>query len=131
MSTPIATQVHGRFKVFTGPLAADGTFGDLGEQVSRWASSAKVAPKSIGVEYLESAKKLLLSIGYRDDEPGYGVTLACRRVGTLGALDAADVARLEKLMAEASAKVQNIICHELYVTDANELLMVFMSHRAG
>jgi hypothetical protein len=127
----IAGQVHGKFKVFNGTLAPDGTLGALGSQVENWVASAKVAPKSIGVEFIESAGSLLLSVGYRDDEPGYPIKLSAVRIGTIESTDAAGLAAIEKSMVGASAKVSNIICHELYVTAKNELLMVFMSHQAG
>ena len=33
-------------------------------------------------------------------------------------------------MAEASAKYPNIICHELYMTDERDFMMVFMTHES-
>jgi len=124
----IAEQVHGKFKVFTGKLAADGSLGTLGTEVESWAAAAKVAPKSIGVEFIESSGSLLLSVGYRDDEPGYPVKLSAVRIGKIESTDAAGLGLIERQMASASSKVSNIICHELYVTAQNDLLMVFMSH---
>jgi hypothetical protein len=127
----ITDQVHGKFKVFTGNLAADSTLGALGGEVEAWVRSAKVAPKSIGVEYLESSRNLLLSVGYRDDESPYNVRLTAVEVGKLESLDAAGLGKVEQAMAAASAKVKNIICHELYVTETHTLLMVFMAHDAA
>ena len=127
----IADQVHAKFKVFTGQLAADGTLGKLGSDVESWVTSAKVAPKSIGVEFLESAGVLILSVGYRDDEPPYQVKLTSVRVGTVASVDPAGLATIERAMSDASSKLSNVICHELYVTGDNALLMVFMAHRAG
>jgi hypothetical protein len=34
---------------------------------------------------------------------------------------------LEQAMSEAAQKQTNIICHELYVTDDREFLMIFMT----
>ena len=127
----ITEQVHSRFKVFTGKLAADRTLGVLASEIEEWVRSAKVAPKSIGVEYLESSKQLILSVGYRDDESPYQIKLTSVEIGPLGQLDAPGLAKLEQAMTRASASVKNIICHELYVTETNELLMVFMAHQAG
>ncbi len=31
-------------------------------------------------------------------------------------------------MGEAADKISGIICHELFVTDAREFVMVFMTH---
>jgi hypothetical protein len=37
---------------------------------------------------------------------------------------------LEKAMAEASQKHANIICHELYVTEEEDFILVLMTHQA-
>lgn len=124
----IADQVHTKFKLFTGPLDKTGTLGVLAGEVATWARTAKVAAKSIGVEYVEKSGMLILSIGYRDDEPAYPIKLAAARVGPIGKLDATDLRKLEQAMAEAATKHENVICHELYVTDANELFVVTMAH---
>ena len=124
----IADQVHDKFKLFTGTLDAGGNIGKLAGEVAAWVASAKVAPKSIGVEFLEGNKHLILSVGYRDDEAAYGITLASSKVGKVGKLDAADLAKLETDMGAAAAKQQHVICHELYVTDQNELFIVTMQH---
>jgi hypothetical protein len=124
-------QVHGKFKVFSGTLGADRTMGALAGEAEAWVRSAKVAPKSIGVEYVEAAGRLLLSIGYRDDEPGYAVTLTTVEIGRIEGLDAGGLAKVEQAMASAGGKLSNVICHELYVTDKNDLLMVFMTRAAG
>ena len=121
-------QVHAKFKIFSGPLAADGTIGGLADQVSAWVSEAKVAPKSIGVEYLEAAGELLLSVGYRDNEPAYAVELRSVPVGPLRALGADEHARIEGAMAAASKSAAPVICHEIYVNKQGELFMVFMRH---
>jgi hypothetical protein len=126
----VAGQVHNKFKVFSGTLGADRTMGGLAREVESWVRSAKVAPKSIGVEYVEAAGRLLLSIGYRDDEPGYAVALTTVEVGRIEALDAPGLAKVEQAMAAATAKLNDVICHELYVTGSNELLMVFMTRAA-
>ena len=124
----IADQVHTKFKLFTGSLDADGNMATLARQVTGWAKDAKVAPKSIGVEFIEGNKKMILSVGYRDDEPAYGITLASSKIGKLGKLDAGELATLEKAMADSAARIKNVICHELYVTDANDLFVVTMAH---
>jgi hypothetical protein len=126
----IAHQVHNKFKLFAGALDADGTIGALAKQAASWANGARVAPKSIGVEYLESSKKILLTIGYRDDESAYAIQLTSVPITRLGALDGADVSRVEGEMEKASSKLSNIICHELYVTETGDLTMVFMTHQA-
>jgi hypothetical protein len=126
----IADQVHTKFKLFAGSLDKAGNIGTLAADVAAWAKGAKVAPKSIGVEFVEGSKKLILSVGYRDDEKPYAVKLTSAKVGVVAKLDAAELTKLEKAMGEAATKHKNVICHELYVTAANELFIVVMAHES-
>ncbi len=122
-------QVHSKFKLFRGKLQKGNKITKLAAEVEAWAKSAKVAPKSVGIEYLEGDGKLVLSIGYRDDEAGYGIKLSAVGLGRVKKLKKDQLADLEKKMAAASAKVAQVICHELFVTDDHDFVMVFMSQR--
>ena len=124
----IANQTHGKFKVFAGKLGADNGLGNLADQVSAFASDHKVAAKSIGVEYLESAESLIITLGYRDDEEHYPIKLETVSLGKMFDLGQ-DFSALEQKMSEASQTVENIICHELFVTEDKDFLMVFMTHQ--
>ena len=119
----VAAQVHHRFKVFTGGAGADGGVAGLAAEVERFVRERGVAAKSIGVEFLESARKLVLTLGYRDDEPGYGVRLTSRSLGKVDSLD--DLGGLEARMGEAAGDLDGVLCHELFVTDDGEFVMVF------
>ena len=128
MST-VKNQVHTNFKVFVGELAADGPIGDLGMMVSSFAKTEGVAAKSIGVEYLESLKKIVITLGYRTDESPYPIrlqTVALRKVQVL----AGDFSALESTMAKAAEKHSNVICHELYATENQDFFLVLMTHDA-
>jgi hypothetical protein len=125
----IANQVHGKFKVFAGVLDADKSLGSLAGDVAAFVRDNEVAAKSIGIEYLESTGNIIVTLGYRDDEPWYPISLKCVSLGHVDAL-AGDFAALESAMSAASQKQKNIICHELYVTEDREFLMVFMTHNA-
>lgn len=120
-------QIHNKFKIFTGALAADKTIGPLADQISGFVAEHKVAAKSIGVEYLESAKKLIITLGYREGDDSYGVKVSTVSLGKIGGLESGDVTRLEAAMTEACERIENIICHELYITDDGDFLVVFMS----
>jgi hypothetical protein len=122
----IASQVHSKFKVFAGELDANKTIGPLAGQITKFVSESKVAAKSIGVEYIESAARLIITLGYRDDEPWYPVEINCVSLGKIDARGS-DCAALEQAMSRAAQKHSNIICHELYVTDDREFLMIFMT----
>lgn len=125
----IAKQVHEKFKIFTGELAADGTIGKLADEVAAFANKSKIAAKSIGVAYLEPSKRLVITLGYRDDEEPYPVKLHSIHLGKADA-KATDFHSLETSMAKATGKYRNIICHELYVTSGHDFTMVLMTHEA-
>src|ERR1700689_956083 len=129
MSHHITRQVHDKFKIFSGALAADGTIGKIADEVAAFASKAKIAPKSIGVAYLEPSKHIVVTLGYRDDEEPYGVKLHSVRLGKIE-VKGNDFSALEEKMAKAGAKHRNIICHELYVTGGNDFTVVVMTHEA-
>ena len=125
----IAKQVHARFKVFVGELAPDKSIGDLAAAVAVFASQRKVAAKSIGVEYLESLKRLVITLGYRDDEPFYPIQLHSVALGKIQVL-AGNFSVLENAMVEAAEKYSSVICHELYATEEQDFVLVLMTHKA-
>jgi hypothetical protein len=123
----IKHQTHGKFKVFAGKLGANNELGDLANKVSDFAADNKIAAKSIGVEYLESSESLIITLGYRDDEEHYGIKLETVNLGKMNI--GQDFSALEQKMSDASQSVNNIICHELFVTEDKDFLMVFMTHQ--
>ena len=127
--TNICDQVHNHFKVFVHSYDKRTGPGELSAAVSEWVKSSGAAPKSIGVEYLEGARQLVLTVGYRDDEPGYPVAVKAVPLGPLGHLDEAGCADLEARMAAAAQGLGHVICHELYITGDHEVAMVFLLQR--
>lgn len=121
------TQVHDHFKVFTTTTGGAAGVSLLSAEVTAWVAAEGVAAKSIGVEYLEAAGVLVLTVGYRRDEPGYPVGLHAVSLGRLETLDAASLLSLEARMAASAAGVKQILCHELFVTADREFFMVFMA----
>ena len=120
----VAAQVHQKFKVFTG-TPDQGGLGPLGGEVEQFVRDRGIAPKSIGVEFLERAGKLILTLGYRDDEPPYEVRLTARSLGIIDGLE--DTAGLEQRMGAAAGELAGVLCHELFVTNEDEFVMVFMA----
>lgn len=116
-------QEHTKFKIFTKEFSAESSIDNLLEEIVKWASENNVGPKSIGVEYLEGAKNIVMSVGYREDE-NYSVALDCMKIDTLTI--GADYEALEKKMTEAAASKKDIICHELFITGTGDFYMVFM-----
>ena len=127
----IEKQEHHHFKIFSGTLGENNSLGPLAEEVASFVEGQKVAAKSIGVEYLETAKRLIITLGYRKDEEFYPVQLTGVSLGKVEDLATRDdFSQLERAISEASKKVERIICHELYITEGHEFLMVFMTHKA-
>src|SRR5450432_4596231 len=121
-------QIHDKFKIFTGSLAANNSLGALADEVAAFVKGKKVAAKSIGVEYLEASKKVVLSLGYREGEGSFPIKITTASLGKVGGLESGDTSRLEAAMGAASGKISGIICHELYITADGDFLAVFMSH---
>ncbi|HEX9939141.1 MAG TPA: hypothetical protein VGB15_18505 [Longimicrobium sp.] len=120
----MTAQVHDKFKVFTG-IPGNGDLGPIAGQVEQFVRDQQIAPKSIGVEFLERAHKLVLTVGYRDDEPPYEVRLTSRSLGTVDSLD--DLSGLEQRMSAVAGELHGVLCHELFVTNEDEFVMVFMA----
>ena|ERR1700722_12697284 len=129
MAHHIAKQVHDKFKIFSGELAADGTIGKLADEVAAFANKSKIAAKSIGVAHIEPGRRLVITLGYRDDEEAYPVKLHCLPLGKVDT-KAGDFHALETEMAKITGRHRNIICHELYVTGGDNFTMVLMTHEA-
>lgn len=119
------------FKVFSGPLSPENTLGSLAEEVSCFVSDQKVTARSLGVEYLESKRKLVLTLGYSRQPADFGVEVQALPLGKIENLMIAadDFSLLEQAMSEASAQVGNILCHELCIAAGNECLMVLMTRQ--
>jgi hypothetical protein len=77
----VDAQVHSKFKLFSGTLDKGAISRELATEVEEFARNAKAAPKSIGVEYLEHERRVILSLGYRDDEPAYPIRLESASLG--------------------------------------------------
>ncbi|MDH5680328.1 MAG: hypothetical protein OEZ36_01980 [Spirochaetota bacterium] len=122
------SQEHKKFKLFTKDFSSQESLKQLLKEIEKWVADEKVAPKSIGVEYLEKSKHIVMSIGYQDDN-GYKVQLSSELVSKIDLN--ADYSQIEKSMAEAASKHENIICHELFITDSGDFHMVFMVKVAG
>jgi hypothetical protein len=120
----IQEQVHYKFKVFVGSSVAD-----LDSQVQAFTSASTVAAKSIGVEYVETKSKLVLSLGYRDDEPGYAAHLLSEAAGSVDVDSADSLAKLESTLEGVASTVGSVICHELYVTGSGEVYAVFLAQK--
>jgi len=120
----IKNQVHSKFKVFIPEAASDGAMRRLVAMVENFTKDGKIAAKSVGIEYIENKKQLVLSLGYRDDEPGYPCKLTSVPLGRLNLQPNEIAAAMER----AAAGTENVICHEFFVDGEGEFVMVLLSH---
>lgn len=95
------------------------------------------APRSLGIEYVESKGLYVVTVGYDPQAPKAEVIFLDYKIGNLfealepgdGASDKLDVASLEYRMAEVLREVQEsgtYLCHEIFVTTNGDLSMVVM-----
>lgn len=113
------TQAHSKFKAFItqGPItqaALDEFANDL--------NGANVAPKSVGVEYLEESKRTILSIGYSTGGSPYAVSLKQENLGKVEVTPDA----IAKALEAAASRNDNVICHEFYATEDGTFYAVLM-----
>jgi hypothetical protein len=118
-------QVHDRFKLFIGTLDDAGHITELAKVIHEWVAKDKVAVKSVGAAV--SNGKLLLTIGFRDDEPTYDVVLHSSKIGRVGALDADEISRFTRAIESGGMNWPPVIGHSLYVTKNNDLYLAVLS----
>jgi hypothetical protein len=115
-------QTHEKFKIFRG-ASKKGEFTELFGQLEAFANKPNHSAKSIGVEYLESHKELIITLGYTDVEgQGNDVKLDVKKIGALS--DSNE--KLESAIQVAAHSLKNVICHALYINENDEMSMIFM-----
>jgi hypothetical protein len=112
---------HSQFKIFKGKLES---IGDIKSKIESFVSDNKVSARSIGIEFIEHTKEVLVSLGYAKDGDYSPVSIDAVNFGKV---DLNDTAAIEKMMSDAAEKQKNVICHELCITDTDEFMMLFMS----
>jgi hypothetical protein len=119
------TQVHDRFKLFAGALDDAGHIKDLAAVVHAWVAKDKVAVKSVGAAVANG--KLLLTIGYRADEPTFPIELHSLKIGRIGALEPDEVTMYNRAIESGGMNWPPVIGHALYATKQNDLYLVILS----
>jgi hypothetical protein len=114
-------QPHHKFKAFV----ASGS--DVIQRAEAVLNAHHIAPKSLGVEYIESQDLLVLTLGYRDDEPAHPFKLTEIKIGKIELTDSAIAAAMEGAASHlAHQGVTGVICHEFYVNKVGEFFAVFL-----
>ena len=120
-----------KFKVFvqgeTESLAA------VGERVEQFVATTPCAPKSIGIEFLETKGVNIITLGYDPNGTPTQIGLSFKEVGnvlealTPGEGDKLDIAGIEFQMAEFSSQFTTSLCHEVSVHENGTMTMLVMS----
>ena len=112
---------HNQFKVFKGKLES---INDIKGKIESFVIESKVSAKSIGIEFIEHTKEVLISLGYNNDDSSSVISI---EVVNFGKIDLNNTESIERIMSETAQKQKNVICHELCITDKDEFMMIFMS----
>ena len=118
-------QVHDKFKLFTGVLDDAGHIKDVAALVHEWAKKDKIAVKSVGAAV--AAGKLMLTIGYRDDEEPYEIELHSSKIGRVGELDKDEQQRFTRAIESGGMNWPPVLGHTLYVTKQGDLYLIVLS----
>lgn len=122
-------QIHSKFKVFvTTPESNGGIPENIHLAMNGFIALNKVAVKSVGVEYVELINKIVISLGYVEDQDSYPVVLQPIHLGQLAIKEGQDLAKeLEKALTEAAETQDNsVICHEFYVDKDGNYIALFL-----
>lgn len=112
---------HSEFKIFKGRLEE---FAAIKQNIEAFVASGNISARSIGIEFIEHAKEIFISLGYSKEGPFAPVTL---ELIDFGKVDLNNTEALEQMMTSEAQKQQNVICHELCITDNGSFMMIFMS----
>jgi hypothetical protein len=118
-------QVHDRFKLFTGALDDAGHIKEVAAQIHEWAAKDKIAVKSVGAAV--AAGKLIITIGYRDDEEPYEIELHSSKIGRVGELDKDEQQRFTRAIESGGMNWPPVLGHTLYVTKQGDLYLIVLS----
>ncbi len=120
-----SAQVHDKFKLFTGALDDAGHITEVAKLVHAWVTTDKVAVKSVGAAVAKG--KLMLTIGYRDDEEPYEIALHSSKIGRVGPLDGDETTRFTRAIEAGGMNWPPVLGHTLYVTKDGDLYLVVLS----
>lgn len=117
-------QTHEKFKLFR-ISGINGNFDQAFKQVEEFANQPNLSPKSIGAEFLEKTNELLLTLGYT---PATGQSNNIKlKVYEIGKLNE-NTEVIENKIAEKAKQIKTVICHELFVTQNDDIHMIFMAN---
>jgi len=121
------TQTHNQFQTFIIDKSWDLVDGKVtspsGEAIYEFLQNGGVAPKSVGIEHLESKDLTIMTIGYRDDEEPVKASISQVRLGQLDLVPEV----ISTAFAKAASNEKNVICHEFYVTADGTFYAVFLT----
>lgn len=118
-------QVHNKFKFFVVSYQDGKLSTKLKKEIIEFTNGGKVTPKSIGVEFIESNSTLIISIGYSEKKSSNKFDISIKKVGKFAGTS--DIPSIERNMEKVASKVNGIICHEFFTTNAKEIYSIFLT----
>ena len=117
---------HKKFKLFHGGFE-DGKFSKaLMAEMKEFSKHDKMEPKSIGVAVIEHRNEVVVSLGYAEKKSKIHADFKFKSLGTL----ADGIDKLGLKAEKEAAKMENIICHELFIDKEEKAHMIFMVGKA-
>lgn len=113
---------HKHFKVTIATIK-NGQFDEVSKNELKAFLNQGYSLKSLGVEYIESLGKAVVSIGYSPETSPLHYDLV---IEPAGMLDIHHPEILEKALETAAAKWDDIICHEFFVTEQGAVYATFL-----
>lgn len=118
------TQVHYQFKIFELDFV-DGKISSIDKKLFlSFLNHPKTLIKSVGVEFIESKSKILLSFGYSLRKNANKHDLIFKKVGTY--TDIIGLSDIEEKMGKEATKLNNVICHEFFVDNNLNVFAIFL-----
>lgn len=118
-------QIHSKFKFFIVDYTSGKLSAKTKKEILDFTNSGKIAPKSIGVEFIESNSTLAISIGFQEKKNTGKYDISIKKIGKFTGVS--DVPAVEKNMEKIASKIEGIICHEFFTTSDSEMFSIFLT----
>jgi hypothetical protein len=117
-------QIHNKFKFFVVEFDGKKLPAAVKKEIVKFANEGKVTPKSIGIEFLESESKLVISLGYAEKKHANKFDISIKKIGAFAGVGS--IESIEKSMEKVAGKVNGIVCHEFFVANG-EMQAIFLT----
>jgi hypothetical protein len=127
----MAKQAHNKFKVYSVPFS--GSFdAKTKKPILAFVNQEGVSAKSVGIEFLESSSRLVISIGYavqKKNTSKYDLTIKSVGKHDFSGEGFAELDKVSAAFEKTAGKLENIICHEFFITGSGEAFAIFLTEK--